>query len=65
MTPVMGTGRDASAWPAALPKMTEDAMLDLSQSYALISDKTNHIPGYVSWNVATRSEEVSSLLYLA
>lgn len=64
VTPVMITGWDASAWPATLPKMTEDAMSGLSQPYALMSDKTNHIPGYVSWNVAIRSE-VSSLLCLA
>lgn len=44
----MGTGWNASAWPVALPKMAENAMPDLSQPYALISDKTNHTPGYVS-----------------
>lgn len=61
---VMSTGQDVSAWPAALPKMTDDATSDLSQPYAFISDKVTHMPSYVGWNVATRSE-VSSLLYLA
>lgn len=61
---VMSTSRDASAWSAALPKMTDDATSDLSQPYAFFSDKVTHIPSYVGWNVATRSE-VSSLLYLA
>lgn len=59
--PGHGTGWDVSAWLAALPKVTEDATSDLSQPSA----QTNHIPSYVSWNVDTRSEEVSSLLYLA
>lgn len=62
ITPVMGTDCDMSPRPAALPKMTEAATSDSSQPLAATSDKANHAPGYVSWNVAARCE-ASSLLY--
>ncbi|RMB98656.1 hypothetical protein DUI87_24874 [Hirundo rustica rustica] len=40
--------------------MTGVATSDSSQPHAAISDKASHVPGYVSWNVATRCEGSSS-----